>query len=149
MPYKDKEKLKVKRKEYKRKYLESAKNRKVQALATANWRRKNPEKAYLIARNAYLKKHYSISHEDYLRLLDKFDGKCWVCKKTQESFIKNLNVDHDHVTGDVRGLLCYTCNRQVIGRNRDPSIHLNAYEYLKGPFTGFKVPEKYLKGVKR
>lgn len=147
MPYKDKKIRLEKAKKYKKKYLSNPVNKRTQNLATANWRRANPEKADIIRRNTYLKKHYGISFEQYQELLKKGDLKCWVCKKPQESFIKNLNVDHDHITGEVRGLLCYTCNRQVIGRNRDPEIYLSAYTYLKGPYPPFKVPEKYLKGV--
>jgi Recombination endonuclease VII len=149
LPYKDKAKRNEKNREYRKKWLTSAKNQRTQNLATANWRRSNPERADVIRRTAYLKKHYGITYDDYQNLLARYDYKCWICKKHQENFVKNLHVDHDHVDGSVRGLLCYTCNRQVIGRNRDPEIYLEAYKYLKGPYTGFKVPEKYLKGTKR
>ena len=149
MPFKDKAVRNEKQKVYRKTYVSKAENRKTQQLATANWRRKNPEKSYKINRTAYLKKHYNMTYEDYQDLLEQGDFKCWVCKKEQEHFVKNLNVDHDHLTGEVRGLLCYTCNRQVIGKHRDPEIFLHAYEYLKKKHPPFIVPENFLKGIKR
>lgn len=44
------------------------------------------------------------------------EGKCGLCKKPESSFKRRLNVDHNHKTGQVRGLLCYRCNKYVIGR---------------------------------
>lgn len=149
MPYKNKEKARAKQKEYNKKYLSKRENKKTQQLAVANWKRQNPVEAEVIRRRAYLKRHYGITLEQYNALLEKFGGRCWICKKHQEEFVKYLNVDHDHTTGEVRGLLCYTCNRNLIGRHRDPELLRSAASYLDGPFTGFIVPEKYLKGMKR
>lgn len=146
---KNPERRKNKQKEYNKTYLAKAENKKTLHLATANWRRNNPTAADQIRRKAYLKKHYGITLEQYDELFKRFQGKCWICKNPQEHFIKTLSVDHDHHTGEVRGLLCYGCNRNVIGRNRNADIYLSAYEYLKGPFTGFFVPEQFLKGLPR
>ncbi len=38
------------------------------------------------------------------------DNKCAICKKTVEENKRNLAVDHNHITGKIRGLLCNTCN---------------------------------------
>lgn len=37
-------------------------------------------------------------------------GVCAVCEQPQLGDIKNLAVDHNHETGEVRGLLCNRCN---------------------------------------
>src|SRR5260221_8875247 len=44
------------------------------------------------------------------------NGKCGLCQKSENEFKRKLNVDHNHKTGQVRGLLCYRCNKYVIGR---------------------------------
>lgn len=44
-------------------------------------------------------------------------NSCAICKKHESSFKKRLAVDHNHKTGKVRGLLCYYCNKFVVGRH--------------------------------
>jgi hypothetical protein len=59
-------------------------------------------------RQAALKAKYGITLSDFNRLLKKQGGKCAVCRGVEPK--RNLAVDHDHVTGKVRGLLCTSCN---------------------------------------
>lgn len=40
-------------------------------------------------------------------------------------------VDHNHDTGEVRGLLCNDCNRNLIAQRNDPEIFLRAAEYVR------------------
>lgn len=47
----------------------------------------------------------------------KQDGKCGICGKPQTAFKKRLNLDHNHKTLQIRGLLCYYCNKFVVGRH--------------------------------
>lgn len=66
---------------------------------------------------AYLKRNYKILRSDYLRLFEAQGGVCKICgsegfKLNHHSRI-NLVVDHDHVSGKVRGLLCHNCNRAL------------------------------------
>ncbi len=51
---------------------------------------------------------YGITELEYARRLLGQDGCCAICRVG--SWIKPLNIDHDHVTGIVRGLLCTPCN---------------------------------------
>jgi len=51
------------------------------------------------------------------KLFDKQNGKCGVCYKPESSFKMRLAVDHNHKTGQVRGLLCYRCNKFIVGRH--------------------------------
>ena len=39
------------------------------------------------------------------------EGKCKICKTHQDNLTVPLNVDHNHITKKVRGLLCGNCNR--------------------------------------
>lgn len=40
-------------------------------------------------------------------------GLCAICEAGLEFFTRRLHVDHDHVTGKVRGLLCRSCNLAI------------------------------------
>lgn len=59
-------------------------------------------------------------------------GVCAICGRPPKN--TPLNVDHDHKTGLVRGLLCWHCNSRVIGAARDePSVLRKAAKYLDHP----------------
>jgi len=51
------------------------------------------------------------------KLSDAQGAKCAICGKDESSFVNRLAVDHNHATGKVRGLLCYRCNKFLVGRN--------------------------------
>lgn len=59
-----------------------------------------------------LKKRYGITVEQYDLLLKSQKGVCAICGGNNLDE-KRLSVDHDHNTGEVRGLLCNTCNRKL------------------------------------
>lgn len=60
---------------------------------------------------------YGIDRVDYAALLEIQGGRCYVCGQWPKT--KRLAVDHDHQTGEVRGLLCADvergCNHAVLG----------------------------------
>lgn len=58
------------------------------------------------------------------------NGACAICKKPQSMFKRRLNLDHNHKTGQLRGLLCYYCNRRVVGRHTYESA-FKLLEYLQ------------------
>jgi hypothetical protein len=72
---------------------------------------------------------YGISTEDYDQMLLDQNGVCYICNK-KPSDKRALDIDHNHKTGVVRGLLCSKHNR-AIGLF-DDSINLlaRAIEYL-------------------
>jgi len=59
---------------------------------------------------AHLLKRYGLTLEDYNTKLVEQNGCCAMCGKHWTEFKKRLHVDHNHATGQVRGLLCATCN---------------------------------------
>lgn len=100
-------------------------------------------------RDWYLLTAYGLSGKDYFKLLEKQNFQCPICQKHYTSFNKLLSVDHDHVTGRVRGLLCSYCNTHTIGRQRNPDIFSRAADYLREENqTEFFVP-KQRKQLKR
>ena len=63
-------------------------------------------------------------------MLDRQGGVCAICKKKPDEG-KPLCVDHCHVTGKVRGLLCHKCNMVLAFGNDDPDILRAAIAYLQ------------------
>lgn len=93
------------------------------------------------ARAYSLKRRYGITLEQYDELLVRQDGKCAVCLKEAEEFNVRLAVDHDHKSGEIRGLLCRYCNHRIVGRHRDANLLRRVADYLEIG-TGWFVPEK-------
>lgn len=56
-------------------------------------------------------KQLGVSDDEYARLLASQDGHCALCPATPKT--RRLHVDHDHESGNVRGLLCHRCNRTL------------------------------------
>ncbi len=84
-----------------------------------------------IKHSAHLKATYGIGIEEYDAMFRRQAGKCAICRGgTSKNF---LATDHNHKTGEVRGLLCATCNK-VLGKFRDdPERFYRAAHYLKSP----------------
>ena len=76
---------------------------------------------------------YGITHADYVRLLEEQGGRCACCPTTAEETQHGwLDIDHNHDTGEVRGLLCNSCNRGI-GLAKDSRQTINNWiEYLEG-----------------
>lgn len=65
-----------------------------------------------------LSKIYTRKQIDAMRqdLIDKHGNACFICKKPRAAFKNSLALDHNHKTGKIRGLLCYRCNKFLVGR---------------------------------
>lgn len=59
-------------------------------------------------------KSFGISIEQYKTLKELQNNKCAICKNNEtvvcKGKLRELSIDHNHMTGKVRGLLCYACN---------------------------------------
>ena len=105
------------------------------------WYIKNQEVHIERVRSGRLKKgkagvraaNHHISLEFYYQMLEKYDGKCWVCKEKEATCI-----DHDHgccpgktSCGQcVRGLLCGQCNSMLGLAKDNPKILIAGSKYL-------------------
>lgn len=82
-----------------------------------------------------LKATYGITREEYAELLEFQGGRCFICQRQVHS--RRLAVDHDHKTGEVRGLLCSDnergCNHAVLGNIRDIDMARRIVGYLEEP----------------
>lgn len=96
--------------------------------ATKVQKKSNPERVKKTQRESKLRRLYGVEPNDYRRMLEEQGGTCAICHRSSKS---RLVVDHDHRSGQVRGLLCDSCN-QGIGKLRDDvSILESAIEYLR------------------
>lgn len=82
-------------------------------------------------RDKYLRKTYNISLAEYNSMLEWQGHSCAICKTPKSEFKRSLHVDHDHKTGKVRGLLCFYCNKFLVGRHTLDSAK-KLLKYLKG-----------------
>ena len=71
---------------------------------------KPPNWSGLEKEDARLQKAYGISQAELHNLVAFQDHKCGICFKPIDFDRKTMNVDHDHETGVVRGVLCSSCN---------------------------------------
>ena len=98
----------------------------------------NKDKVRAISRACKYKATFGITQEDYDNFVEAQGNKCAICAKEETTLanngkIKRLSVDHCHITGEVRGLLCYHCNL-VLGHARDnPEILESCIKYLQKP----------------
>ncbi len=99
-------------------------------IKSINDRRKNPRRR----REQNLRATYGITQEAYDLVLEYQGGGCAICgrKENTAKYFKYLHVDHDHTTGEVRGILCDSCNL-AIGKFQDnPELLRRAADYLDG-----------------
>jgi Recombination endonuclease VII len=74
---------------------------------------------------------YGLSQEQWDRLVALQGNRCAVCKTTQPGGRgERWHIDHDHVTGQVRGLLCQLCNVGIGNLRDDPQIMMAAAQYV-------------------
>jgi hypothetical protein len=74
---------------------------------------------------------YGLSVDKYNLIYEAQDGRCAICHVHQYELNKPLYVDHNHDTGEVRGLLCHHCNI-ILGHAGDNiGVLLDAVAYLR------------------
>jgi hypothetical protein len=92
------------------------------------WQKSNPTKR----RNSRLLYQYGLTIEDYNKLLNLQNGLCAICGTENPLPHCNFTVDHNHTTGNIRGLLCHKCNKAIGLLQDSHEICLAAAKYLEG-----------------
>ena len=102
--------------------------KKCSSRAVVEWQRANTDKVSAIRR----KFNYGISHEDYTNKLVSQEYRCDCCKEPLHlENRQSVHLDHNHETGQVRGILCRSCN-YMVGHAKDSPDRLSAgVAYLK------------------
>lgn len=132
-----------------RKYATDPEYRKRKSEATVRWIRKlkkeKPEEysRRLRVRNKKrnrlqeaLKTNFNITVAQYREMQGKQNDLCAICRRSETAVntsgkVKRLGVDHDHITGKIRELLCSNCNAVLGMANDNISILEAAIAYLK------------------
>ena len=92
---------------------ESAKKRRNEQrrLRRMEFKKMHPELCRKLDRQRNLKRSHGITEEEYTEIYNKQGGKCAICLSVLPQVLaQRLFVDHSHVTGRIRGLLCAKCN---------------------------------------
>jgi Recombination endonuclease VII len=74
------------------------------------------------------KRAYGLTVDDVAGMLAAQRGRCAICRV--QIALENLDIDHDHATGKVRGLLCGRCNPAIGMLKDDPKVIRSAIRYL-------------------
>lgn len=121
-------KNKSERREYEREYYQ--KNKEKVKEKSKKWQTINSDKWKLIQRNSRMKKLYDIDINQYNNLMTQQYSGCSICNNPINNGNRNLSVDHNHKTGEVRGLLCNSCNTGLGYFKDNPELLINAVFYL-------------------
>lgn len=102
------------------------------------WASTHRERRIKQARNSHLKQTFGITLEEYDDMLAKQDYRCAICasplREISDSNNRkrtNLCIDHNHETGEIRGILCFNCNLALGLFFENPKILISAIKYLK------------------
>lgn len=106
------------------------KNKEVVIKRVKEYRNKNPEKI----RDTKLKQAYGVGVDYFNEKLKEQDGVCAGCKRNVKIIwrgkVVRMALDHDHNTGNPRGVLCIKCNRALGLLEENENIFYNLLEYI-------------------
>ena len=117
------------------KYRNNPKHRNYVKESVAKYRKRNPEKIKQLKKIWYIKSTFGISLKNYENLkeqkLELQQGCCAICGKHISQIKDGLGLDHNHKTGQIRGLLCLVCNTRL-AHLEDLEFVIKAKIYLNG-----------------
>jgi len=97
---------------------------------TREWQRRNRERVRTQQRDRNLRFFHGINSEDFDLVLGAQNGSCAICGATDPNG-RGWHIDHDHRTGELRGILCSNCN-VALGHFKDNTDAMrNAVAYLE------------------
>lgn len=101
----------------------------------------------------WAKKILNLDHVHYEALLARAAGRCEVCGRPESTTSTNghsfmLAIDHDHVTMQVRGMLCRACNSALGHAYDSPTLLRKLADYLEDP-PGIPNPAQMIEAIER
>jgi hypothetical protein len=111
---------------------------------TKAWRDEHPDEKRADSRNYYarsfekyrarmLRKKYGLTLAEFSAMQKAQDGRCAACKVQFNNEIRDFwpCVDHEHGTGQIRGILCHLCNTTIGQAHDNIKILLGLVRYLR------------------
>jgi Recombination endonuclease VII len=92
--------------------------------------------------------HHKMTRDTYEKLLVQQESRCAICRipvsalqDAQSRHNRLLHVDHNHRTGQVRGLLCHRCNHGLGSFQDNAAFLLSAIQYLTRAEERYALPK--------
>lgn len=93
--------------------------------------RKDPRPGAQVRERARTLRSYGLTEADWDALIRRQGNRCAVCRTDKPGGRgERWHIDHDHVTGQVRGLLCGKCNSAIGLLGDDPEVIKAAARYV-------------------
>lgn len=97
---------------------------------TMEWQQRNKDKVRVKSQAYLLKKKFNLTVEEYNLKLSQQGEVCAICKCKCKSG-RNLAVDHNHKTGENRGLLCGNCNIALGHLQENTELLISMIKYIQ------------------
>lgn len=81
-------------------------------------------------KNYLLQKTYGLTHDQFMSKLESQKYSCAICGTSWDGG-RHFHVDHNHITGEVRDILCGSCNPGLGNFKDSPELLIKAAEYLR------------------
>jgi len=109
--------------EYQKKYIKNGKGKKNHN----KYNKSKKGKAFI--QKSFLKRTYNITIEEYKKIKTNQNNKCAICNI--DLYKEKSCIDHNHINGKVRGILCRSCNWGIGHLKDNIKIIQSAVDYLK------------------
>lgn len=107
-----------------------------QILPASQFEFRNDTKTYRgVCRKCRVSARYGISSSVVAKLIERQKNKCPICLIDFSALSRTPVIDHNHLTGTVRGVLCDTCNRAIGMLKDDAHCMRRAMHYLETEFN--------------
>jgi hypothetical protein len=113
-----------------RKRAAYAADRENKIATVVRWQNRNPEKVKQSQKERNLWRWYGLTMKDFESLFLKQGSMCPICLCKSPEGKNPWHVDHDHKTGQVRGILCSPCNLMLGHAKDNPQTLRAAIVYL-------------------
>lgn len=82
-------------------------------------------------RAKHYRRTFGITIEELEQIFESQNEKCAICQRDMVLRWKNYQLDHDHETGKIRGILCVNCNTALGTFGDNLAGIMKVVEYLK------------------